>query len=239
MEIRQFFFEIIGILIPGAMAVLALLFFALSPSDFGFQFPDPKAIETLLQPFGSQVINGLFLVGILFVAGHLVQQLSVYLLQLHASTFRTRRRNLISEVFGQPEVQHFILPPESSFVAKSAVLTPNDYFMMIYPDLAPRTKRETFVSISGFCGSMAVVTILSVTLHCSSLVLRIRLNSGVPWCWSIFEIPIGLILTKIWIDRCRYFYEMADRVVVNYFLSSFGTHFRQGVSKDNKPEVEE
>ena len=163
-ELHQWFFEVVGILVPGATALLLVLTFALNPSYFGSQLPTPVSLSTVLQPFASQLLSAVFLFAVTFAAGHLTQQLSVYLLQLHARVFRLSHQNLITEVFSNEAVKQFLVPQKSLLDTSLVHLTPNDYFMMIYPDLAGKTKRETFISISAFCGAMAIVTLIGLLL---------------------------------------------------------------------------
>jgi hypothetical protein len=225
-EIRQWFFEVVGILIPGFAAVVIIAAFGIEPGDFGIRLPSPHDLIGLLGPPQSRVPNVTMLAVLAFIVGHLVQQLSVYLLRLHARAFRVRQRSLIPEVFGSTAVQEFLLPSASKFDPSEAGLTPNDYFMMVYPDVAPKTKRDTFVALAGFSGAMALVTLLTVALIVTAGIIRLATGAQLSIARALPCTIAGIGITQIWISRCTYFQSLADLVVVNYFLRSYGNNHR-------------
>ena len=224
-ELRQWFFEVIGILVPGAISLLLGLAFGHDPAAFGLSYPSGLYYVKALQPFSSDFLNIGLLLGLSYAVGHIVQQLSVYLLQMHSRFFASTRHSFIQQVFDSEAIRNFLIPQESQ-LESSIDLKANDYFMMVYPDLAQKTKRETFISISGFCGAMAVVSLAGVLFLGVAKVLQIWRDSHMTSGSLIVTIFTGLMLTVIWIQRCRYFHDMADRVVANYFLFQFGAYFR-------------
>jgi hypothetical protein len=237
-ELRQWFFEVVGILIPGGIGIFLALAFASDPTAFGLKHPIAEYYVRILQPFSSQLLNYSLVFSVTFASGHFIQQLSVYLLRLHAQMFGLRHQNLIDQVFGSDVVRNYLVPPESTLSATGVHLTANDYFMMVYPDLAGKTKRETFISIAAFCGAMAVVTLSGACLLVVSRVLQIWADTHASTASLTAAVLGGALLTEVWIGRCRYFHDLADRVVVNYFLLQFGSQFRKPLLLGVQPTPE-
>lgn len=226
-DLRQWFFDIVGILVPGLSGTVVAVAFALEPKNFGTQFINAEAFATALQPFSSQILNASLLFAAAFISGHLIQQISVYLLQFYERFDKMPRADLTKEVFNSREVRQYLMPQESALKTSGVSLNHRDYFMMVYPDVATKTKRETFISICGFSGAMAVVTLVTVALLGVSSLLSLWLGLGFSFLRILVMVPVGLLITKIWIERSIHFHDMADRVVVNYFLSKLGAYFRQ------------
>jgi hypothetical protein len=98
--------------------------------------------------------------------------------------------------------------------------------MMVYPDVAPQTKRDTFVTIANFCGGMAVVMILSACLGMySALATLIQQGLTSIFRTTLMELMI-LMIAYFLFRRSISFEELADCIVVNYFLNKYGANFR-------------
>lgn len=227
---RQWFYEIVGILIPGGISVFIIVLWAHDPSRFVSEFPDLAAIEKAILPFGSGWLNAGLIVSACYSAGHLVQQLAIYLMGWHSRLFKLKHRNSIVETFKNTLVRTKAAP----FAALENLglsLEPDDLFMMIYPDFAPKTKRDTFIGAAAFCGAMAVVTVLFILLSLAAGMFAVFNHRSIaPRMW-IPVLVVCIALTELWIQRARFFYEMADRIVVNYFLGHID---RTGIAEEAK-----
>jgi hypothetical protein len=216
-EVRQWFYEIVGILIPGGISAFIVLLWAHDPTRFVSALPDLGAIEKTILPFGSGWLNAGLIVSACYSAGHLVQQLAIYLMEWHSRLFRLKQHNSIAETFKNTLIRTKAAP-FAALANLGLSLEPNDLFMMIYPDFAPKTKRDTFIGAAAFCGAMAVVTMLFVLLSLTAGMLAVWDHlSIVPRIW-IPVLALCMALTELWIQRARFYYDMADRIVVNYFL---------------------
>jgi hypothetical protein len=232
-DFRQWLFEIVAILLPGGIVLVIIAQFAAEPQAFILRIRDLQYVSQFPKPFDSALANTVAYLGLGFVAGHIVQQIAVYLMKIYTRIFRLSHRNLIDQIFSSPQIREYLIPSRSGLDCSGLGLKNYDYFMMIYPDMSPHTKRDTFIAISGFCGSMAVVTILLVLLIAASSVARTVAGKPALVLSLLISILIGSLITFLWIKRCTYFYDMADRMVVDYFLSKFGHHFRERLRTDN------
>jgi hypothetical protein len=223
-DLRAWLFELIAVVIPGAFALM-IVTAASKISPF-----DPKAMVTRIQdicfPFGQQWLNAGFFFSVTFTIGHMVQQLSVYLLQQYGKSRKAPYRNCIDDIFGLPSVREYLLPEASGLQVDQLPLSNNDFFMMAYPDIAPKTKRDTFIAISAFCGSLAVVSLLfavATALYCLRLFWS---TDRLFWLPALTAVTLSCGTAVLWLDRCSFFHDLADRVVVNYFLGTVGGSVR-------------
>lgn len=104
---------------------------------------------------------------------------------------------------------------------------------MAYPDMAPKTKRDTFIAISAFCGSLAVVSLLVAIvtlLHCLKVLWS---TNRLLWLPTGAVVMLSCGTAILWLDRCSFFHDLADRVVVNYFLGTVGASVRAAKAAPN------
>jgi len=231
-DLRTWLFELIALVVPGAFA-LCLVFACFFDAHIGFRELTGQ-LHAVFCPFKENWLNvGLFF-SITFTTGHLVQHLSVYALKYYAHYRKAPYRNCIDDIFSLASVREFLLPPETGLDIKAMPLSNNDVFMMTYPDTAPKTKRDTFIAISGFCGAMGVVSLLSIVPGLARAIRLAPFGNGRSLVASGITVAVSLGIAIMWFDRCSFFHDLADRVVVNYFLGTVGAEFR---ARQNAPST--
>jgi len=147
-NLRDWLFEVIAILLPGSIAFAIVIIFIFDPTGFIIRIVDFQQIEGVLLPFESQAVNIIFFFSISFILGHFIQQITNPLLNFYIKILGIKRRYMTNIVFESKEIQKFLLPKEVEF---NGSLNSFDYYLMVYTDVAPKTNRNTYISISDFC----------------------------------------------------------------------------------------
>ena len=225
-NLRDWIFELIAILLPGGFAFILVSVFIINPIDFIVNNPNWKHLDEVILPFTSQTLNIFFLISVSFVTGHLIQQISNYPVGAYLRVFRIKKKNFIAQVFALNEVRQYLIPPSSGFPVNELDLKEEDFFMMVYPDVAPHTKRDTFVTIANFCGGMATVSILLAVFVAYSGFANVGRPTSIPVVRVILVEILVCVASYLLLKRSVSFQELADCIVVNYFLNKYGAYFR-------------
>lgn len=230
-SLRDWLFEVLAILLPGSLAVVVVVVFAMDPNRFIMNPADFQKIEQVLLPFGSQALDIIFFLSISFIVGHLVQQITNPLLSFYAKILRIKRRNRINSVFEIEEIRKYLLPKDSEI---SDTMGSIDYFLMVYPDIAPKTKRDTFITVADFCGGVVSLLTMITVFFCFSIISSLVLRLYFPVVTTIVTVFAFMLTIIIFVKRSVSYKEFADEIVVNYFLSKYGDYVRENSANISK-----
>jgi hypothetical protein len=216
-NVKEFFFEITALVVPGALILVAALAFFTEPRRFPEEMFFTASVAHNGAPNPSLTSIAVFLAAA-FSCGHVVQ---------HVASITMRRLNArnpqchddLLAVFSHADVKEHLLPG-----LRDLPRTPTDYFMMAYPAAAPRTKRDTFIAVHNFCIGMAVSLASVAALTFGSFLLSPARSRF--WA-SAFTFTVALPSAALLMCRGAEFLRMADAIVVNSFLGLLGEERRR------------
>jgi hypothetical protein len=218
-NVKELFFELTAIVLPGAVAFLAVWAFVAAPQRFPENAHDIVAANQVPLVFNSAFVSTSILLALAFTCGHAVQHVALWLERKLRERFETPRRDYVGDVFSDGVVRDYLLPWNGP-----SPFSTSDYFMMAYPAAASRTKRDTFIAVFNFCIGMAtalsMVALLTILSFALGPHLDRVLSSG---CAVSMTAGVGAIL----MSRASDYRRFADDIVVNSFLSLLGDDIRE------------